>query len=231
MDNKNPGCLNQIRKLFGLSEKKPIQKVTAPVAEIQEAKAEDIFPYRLRDDFLSDAERSFYLVVKGMMADYFTICPKVSLSDVFYVVRPNENGSAYNRINRKHVDFLICETKTLKPVFAIELDDSSHQRPDRVERDEFVDKVFGAASLPLLHIPARMNYNVQELGIIFRQVLQKEKPIESPKPIPEGGQVPNCPKCGVPMVLRTAQRGPNAGQKFYGCPNYPKCKEVVAFRG
>lgn len=33
-----------------------------------------------------------------------------------------------------------------------------------------------------------------------------------------------CPKCGGELVLRTASKGPNAGSKFYGCSNYPKCK-------
>jgi len=33
----------------------------------------------------------------------------------------------------------------------------------------------------------------------------------------------DCPKCGSVMVLREAKRGPNPGQKFWGCPNYPKC--------
>ena len=33
-----------------------------------------------------------------------------------------------------------------------------------------------------------------------------------------------CPKCGGKLVLRTATKGPNAGSKFYGCSNYPKCK-------
>ncbi|TFB08185.1 RecQ family ATP-dependent DNA helicase [Candidatus Atribacteria bacterium MT.SAG.1] len=36
-----------------------------------------------------------------------------------------------------------------------------------------------------------------------------------------------CPKCGAPMILRTAKRGPNAGGKFYGCSNYPRCKETI----
>jgi ssDNA-binding Zn-finger/Zn-ribbon topoisomerase 1 len=36
-----------------------------------------------------------------------------------------------------------------------------------------------------------------------------------------------CPKCGSPMILRTAKRGPNAGGKFYGCSNYPRCKKTV----
>jgi len=34
---------------------------------------------------------------------------------------------------------------------------------------------------------------------------------------------PVCPDCGADMKLRTAKRGPNPGQKFWGCPNYPKC--------
>ena len=33
-----------------------------------------------------------------------------------------------------------------------------------------------------------------------------------------------CPRCGGKLVLRTASKGPNAGSKFYGCSNYPKCK-------
>ena len=33
-----------------------------------------------------------------------------------------------------------------------------------------------------------------------------------------------CPLCGGHLVVRTARRGPGAGQQFYGCSNYPKCK-------
>lgn len=37
---------------------------------------------------------------------------------------------------------------------------------------------------------------------------------------------PACPKCGIPMVLRTASKGSNAGQQFCGCANFPKCREI-----
>lgn len=33
-----------------------------------------------------------------------------------------------------------------------------------------------------------------------------------------------CPKCGCSMVLRTAKRGPGAGNQFWGCSAYPKCR-------
>lgn len=42
-----------------------------------------------------------------------------------------------------------------------------------------------------------------------------EKPVSSTS---------DCPRCGAELVLRTAKKGPNAGNQFYGCSNYPKCR-------
>ncbi len=36
-----------------------------------------------------------------------------------------------------------------------------------------------------------------------------------------------CPRCGAPMVLRTARQGARAGKQFYGCSNYPRCRGIV----
>jgi len=33
-----------------------------------------------------------------------------------------------------------------------------------------------------------------------------------------------CPRCGQPLVRRTARQGPRAGQPFYGCAAYPQCR-------
>ncbi len=35
-----------------------------------------------------------------------------------------------------------------------------------------------------------------------------------------------CPKCGAMLVLRTASKGENKGNSFYGCSNYPKCRYI-----
>ena len=35
-----------------------------------------------------------------------------------------------------------------------------------------------------------------------------------------------CPKCGNSMILRTAKRGKNSGNQFWGCSAYPQCKTV-----
>jgi restriction system protein len=38
---------------------------------------------------------------------------------------------------------------------------------------------------------------------------------------------PSCPRCNSQMVLRTAKKGANAGNQFWGCSRYPECKGIV----
>lgn len=35
-----------------------------------------------------------------------------------------------------------------------------------------------------------------------------------------------CPRCGGQLILRTAKKGDNAGNQFYGCSNFPKCRYI-----
>jgi restriction system protein len=38
---------------------------------------------------------------------------------------------------------------------------------------------------------------------------------------------PMCPQCGVAMIQRTAKKGQFAGQPFWGCSRYPKCRGIL----
>ena len=46
-----------------------------------------------------------------------------------------------------------------------------------------------------------------------------------------GPKAPDCPRCGKPMALRTARKGPQAGSQFWGCSGYPGCKGTKALDG
>lgn len=129
MDN-NPGCLGIILQALGLLPKNV------------EVMKNDKYPYAKRDDFLSDAELSFYKVLNQVIGEQAIICPKVSLNDVLFISSGDrsERQIYLNKISRKHVDFLICTNDKLKVLCGIELDDSSHQRADRIVRDEFVKR-------------------------------------------------------------------------------------------
>ena len=50
----------------------------------------------------------------------------------------------------------------------------------------------------------------------------------APPPVPADAPAVQCPKCGSPMVRRTARQGANAGQVFWGCTNYPACRGTRA---
>lgn len=221
MTTQKPGCLASLVHKFGLG--KQDSGITEP----------ENLPYRLRDDFLSNAETSFFQVLKTIIGNRLVICPKVSLAELFFVAHGESFQTYQNKIDRKRVDFLLCDPKTLKPVFAIELDDSSHARSVRQERDAFVEEVFDVAQLPLVRIPAQNTYNTDDLNIMFQAALQQKsagQPIVNQASSPQT-ESPLCPTCGVPMILRTAKRGNTPGQQFFGCPNYPRCKVVIPLKG
>ena len=120
----------------------------------------------MRDDFLSPAERSLYGVLCAAVGEWATVCPKVSLDDVFYAQSGDHGANVgdRNRIARKHVDFLLCDPGSMRPVLGFELDDASHERAGRQTRDRFVDQVFAAAGLPLLRVPVQAAYDTRALA-------------------------------------------------------------------
>lgn len=225
--DRKSGCLGMLLGLLGMGTAKPTQYG-----------AGDRLPYRQRDDFLSAAEISFYHVLRQAVGERVTVCAKVRLSDVFFVARSNENTSARNRIQQKHVDFLLCDPATMHPLAGIELDDASHARRDRQERDELVGKVFEAAGLPLVRFPAQRAYSQAEVagrvaavldgGIAAAPAQETTDLVEHGEAVTDGpemvtGSAPLCPKCGIALVIRSGAKG-----QFYGCSNFPKCRTTAA---
>lgn len=216
--NGQSGCLLAIFKVFGINPSSG-------------KGGDEPLPYRQRDDFLSPAELSFYRVLTQIIADKAIICPKVRVGDILFVAHPNENLSYINRINQKHVDFVLCDPTSMRPLGVVELDDASHGRSDRQSRDEFVDRAFEAAAVPIVHVPAQRAYRTTEVVGLVAPILHPQAPAEvrqSAAALVNPSPTPTCPKCGVPMVLRTAKRGDKAGEQFWGCSKYPKCREVAA---
>ena len=70
------------------------------------------------------------------------------------------------------MDFVLCDNDSVRPLLAIELDDSSHKSDKGQARDAFVDEALRAAGLPLLRIPCKAGYNVQDLAAQIRNAIQ-----------------------------------------------------------
>ena len=134
-------------------------------------------PYRLQKDFLSPAELTFYKVMHLAVGDAFAICPKVKLADIFYVANQNDNYGLVNKIARKHIDFLLCDIATMKPLLGVELDDKSHDRKSRLERDFFVEDVFEAARFPLARVFVQPSYNPNDLREYLFEAAGREEEV------------------------------------------------------
>lgn len=152
---EKPGCLKALTQLFGQRQ---------PTVES--------LPYEKKDYLLSRAELSFYHVLRTALNDQLVICPKVRMTDVLYVKNRRENFNFVGKIAQKHIDFLLCDPKQMRPVVALELDDRSHERSDRQERDAFVDRAFAEAGLPILHIQASRTYHTDEIRALIKDALK-----------------------------------------------------------
>jgi len=113
---------------------------------------------------LTTAEAVFYGALRKAVGEHWAVLAKVRLSDVIHVPYGAPDRQAHrNRIDRKHLDFILCAPADFAPLLAIELDDSSHERFDRRRRDAFIDSALEAAGLPLLRVPVRLVYDPAEL--------------------------------------------------------------------
>ncbi len=185
-------------------------------------------PYRLREHFLSTPEIALYQTLLEMSEGRYIICPKVALNDIFLIVRPNENVHYFNKIFRKHVDFLLCQPRTFKPEIGVELVKPIAKNETR-SSDQFMEDLFLTAGLPLVHIPSGEHYEIADVVTLFQLAVTKAKQGAHTAQLSQDS-VPACPICGKMMVLRTYRSGPQNGQLYYGCIDNPKCPGMVAIK-
>jgi len=123
------------------------------------------FEYRRKDCVMTNAEQECYhALVSEMGLDYFFF-PQIHLDAI---VQPtadrNDRFLAFRHINQKSVDFVACDKKQLRPLFAIELDDKTHSQPKRVERDKEVERILHGAGIPLIRIENRGRFDQKRLA-------------------------------------------------------------------
>lgn len=145
------------------------------------ARSGESLPYRTRASLMSDGEKAFLSVLNAAVrmvegpdpsapgagassGPVLAIFPSVRLAEVIEVTLSRSADrsrwqTAQNRIDRKQLDFVLCDAGTTRPRLVIEYDDRTHGRSDRRSRDEFLDNACAAAGLPILHITAARTHD------------------------------------------------------------------------
>jgi len=105
---------------------------------------------------LSRGEMAFYDPLREIVAGRYEILLKPSLVDVLNC----RDHPRFHNIATMHVDFMLCDRQTLRPLLAIELDDLSHNTPARIAADRWKEQLLAERQIPLLRQPCEVAYDV-----------------------------------------------------------------------
>ena len=138
----------------------------------QEEKAK--YRYNRKNFFLTRAEHECYDALAQAVGSEYLLFAQVHLPTIVdHTVRGQDWRAALAHINRKSVDFVLCDKEHISPKLAIELDDKSHERSDRQERDREVERILKEAGIPLLRLENHGVFNPSELATKIRELALK----------------------------------------------------------
>ena len=136
------------------------------------------YPFRKNRYFLNDSEKKLFYALKEIAAARrLHVFARVRMEDLLWLPDSFEKYRYRAMVKSRHIDFVLCEYQNIDPVLGIELDGPSHDLPERIERDAFVNDVFADAGLPLLHIPVADFYDPKaidaQISVALSQNQQK----------------------------------------------------------
>lgn len=116
-----------------------------------DTKKAPVYKYSRKNYIMTRAESEFFKLLSDVASDKYYVFPQVHLSALLDHKISGQNWKpAFRHINGKSVDFALCDKTTLQPMYAVELDDLTHDADDRRLRDVEVERIFAAANLPLV---------------------------------------------------------------------------------
>lgn len=136
-------------------------------SEIQNYSIEEL-PYYQKKFLMTKPENEFYKVLIESVPMGTTLIPQVSLSSII----TTNNRSYRNKIDRKTVDFVLFKDNYFNPLLVIELDDSTHERTDRMIRDHFVDLALLKSNLPIIHFKLKGKFNKNNVKAIIDEKIK-----------------------------------------------------------
>lgn len=105
------------------------------------------FNYRSKAPMTAVERKLYYTIREALKHENVIILAQVNMTG--FIQCDRKNWKAFNRICRKSIDFLICDREAA-PLVAIELQDKTHDKPDRKKSDQTKAEVLETAHMPLV---------------------------------------------------------------------------------
>lgn len=187
------------------------------------------FPFEPKNTLFTPAEKNFQNLVEQAMGSDYRVLNRVKLSDVLIIrkgVSQKASQSAAHNAEKKYLDFVLCDRKTMKLLGAIDLVDTQG-KGYKLKKDWFVSGALEAASIPHLRIKVKANYTVEEIrSCINTRIIGKAKP----EPKMRGSVIP-APMVRVRSKNTSGVLTPAAARSQLEAMNKPKqAKQIPAPR-
>lgn len=145
-------CVELLYRLYRQKHRRREQ----PQGEPQEAQKPR---YAVKRNYLSAAERNFLHLLRGIKPERYEVVPQVALVTVIDKLTMNAYRNELFRI----ADYLFVDRDTFEPLLLVELNDQSHRKADRMERDRKVAEICQSAGLPLVTFWLKDNDTFEEV--------------------------------------------------------------------
>lgn len=117
----------------------------------QQTKQKTDYRYVRKDYVMTSAEASFYRRLEKVMGEHYYVFPQVHLSSLaINKTQGKYHKLGYQRINRRSVDYVLADKNNLKAVYAVELDDRTHDTAKGKNIDALKTEVLSQIGLPLI---------------------------------------------------------------------------------
>lgn len=131
-----------------------------------------VYHFQKKEKVMTDAEGRFFEKLTSVVGERFIVIPQAHLSAfIDHRIKGQNWKAAFSIINGKSVDYLLVEKESLKPVAAIELDDWSHKKEDRIARDEKVKNILDEIGILLVRFD-NPDISGQTIVDTFQQLVQ-----------------------------------------------------------
>jgi hypothetical protein len=244
-DKFNPHEWELPRSVELTADIKP-QPVVAPVASVK-------LSYNKKASVLNDIQRPIFNALQQALAGEYFLLTNINAADVLSIYANNNmlaTQVAQQNIAAKQFDFVVCDKTRLTAVCAIMLGDTL---------DTLLINACDDAKLPLARFKIQSNYDSAVIRASLLKALGRnenaatpihesaldiadvsaahiEQKISTQKSIPyadisdNGINLELCPICSAVMLKRKAKNGAAAGQLFWICSTYPKCRGVIPIK-
>lgn len=101
--------------------------------------------YEAKDIFITECEKKFFDAIKSIVGENYIVQPQINLASIVNKVTADK----YRNELFRNIDFGVFD-KNYKLLILIEINDPSHDKSDRKDRDDKVKKICAEANIPLV---------------------------------------------------------------------------------